>query len=238
MVPTPKVWPLSQPTARPSPRILLSAVSSELVNLRHSWERMMTRPADETEATVILAKANAIDIKLVSWTYAVPQHWVPIAATVIPQSVRNAGLWRNRCDCYTDLWIAATWNTFRDCRILLQSIVLSCLRILSSQDPDGRRIAAVESTIRKIADDICASAPFFLGSQIESIRMKFGLVEYPFAETRPVTLTHQQSAPLMGPWHMFPFLRNLQSAEIGLPPDQLAWVTQQMERILVIYFQR
>ncbi|KAJ5377556.1 uncharacterized protein N7496_004965 [Penicillium cataractarum] len=239
MVPTPQIWPLSQTASvPPSPRILLSSAASELVNLRHAWEQMMTLPSKEAEAMAILAKANEIDIKLVSWSYWVPQHWMPVAATIIPQSVRNAGLWRNRCDCYADMWVAATWNTFRDCRILLQSIMLSCLRILSSQDPDGRRATAVQHTIRKVADDICATVPFFLGSQVESIRMKSGLVEYPYAETRPVTSTHKQSAPLMGAWHMYAYLRNLQNADLGLPLDQQVWLKEQMERILVIYFQR
>jgi hypothetical protein len=136
------------------------------------------------------------------------------------------------------MWIAATWNTFRDCRILLQTIMLSCLRVLYSKDPDGRRVAAVQNTIRYIADDICAAVPFFLGSQVESIRMRSGLVEYPYAETRPVTLTHRQSAPLMGAWHMFAYLRNLQNADLGLPLDQQVWIQEPTERILVIYFQR
>ncbi|KAF3390395.1 hypothetical protein F1880_009105 [Penicillium rolfsii] len=239
MVPTPQVWPLFQCTnTNPSPRVLLSSATSELVNLRHAWELMMASPAQETEATTIFAKANEIDIQLVSWSYRVPEHWMPVPATIIPQTVRNAGLWRGRCDCYSDMWIAVTWNTYRDCRILLQSIMLSCLRILSSQDSDGRRVSSLQKTIREIADDICATVPFFLGSQVESIRMKFGLVEYPYTETKPVTLTHKQSAPLMGAWHVFPFLRNLQNAELGLPLEQRGWLKEQMERILAIYFQR
>lgn len=92
---------------------------------------------------------------------------------------------------------------------------LSYLRILSSQDPGGRRAAAVLATIHKLADDICAGVPFFLGSQLESLCMKPGLVEYPFAEARPVTLTHTQCAPLMGVWFMFAYIRNLQNPELG-----------------------
>jgi hypothetical protein len=134
--------------------------------------------------------------------------------------------------------IAATWNTFRDCRLVLQTIMLSCLRILYLQDPGCRRVTAIQDTIRGIADDICATVPFFLGSQSESIRMKYGLVEYPYAETRPVTLTHKQSAPLIGAWHMFGYLRNLQSADLNLPGAQQVWLKEQMERILVIYFQK
>ena len=96
----------------------------------------------------------------------------------------------------------------------------------------------MEATIHQLADEICASVPYFLGSQLESVRMKSGLVEYPFAETRPVTHTHKQSAPLIGAWHIIAFLRNLQTSELGLPQEQIGWVEQQMKRILAIYFQR
>lgn len=176
MVPAPQGWPLSQTASGPpSPRVLLSSAASELVNLRQAWERMMTLPAKEAVEISILARTNEIDSRLVSWSYLVPEDWMPVAATIIPQSVRKAGIWPNRCDCYTDMWIAATWNTFLDCRIILQTIMLSCLRMLYSQDPGGRRVAAVQNTIRYIADDICATVPFFLGSQVESIRMRPGL---------------------------------------------------------------
>jgi hypothetical protein len=199
---------------------------------------MVIQPDPTSLATAILNKATAIDDNLVSWSHCVPQHWVPIAANFIPQSVRNAGIYRNRCDCYSDMWIAATWNSYRDCRILVQTIKLSCLRVLSAQDLDERRTEAVTATIHRLADDLCASVPFFLGSQMESVRLRTHLVEYPFAETRPVTLTHKQAAPLMGAWFLFAFLRNLQNSDLQLPLEQRKWVQGQINRVLGIYFQR
>lgn len=65
------------------------------------------------------------------------------------------------------------------------------------------------ATIHQLADGICANVPYFLGSQFDSVRMKPGLVEYPFAEARPVTFTHTVCAPLMGAWFMLAYLRNL-----------------------------
>ncbi|KAJ5820302.1 hypothetical protein N7474_005893 [Penicillium riverlandense] len=237
MVPTPKVWPLSRPELPLSPRPMLATAASELVDLRHAWDSMMDKPPDEATTTAILNKATDIDVNLTAWSQSVPSHWAPVAAVLIPQSVRDAGLYRDRCDCYSDMWIAATWNTYRDCRVLVQSIILSCLRILSSsQDVDGSRAASVIATAHGLADDICATVPFFLGSQLESVRMKFGLVEYPSAETRPVTLTHNHTAPLIGAWFVMPFLRNLKASGLGLPQEQLDWLQRQMERILVIYF--
>lgn len=173
---------------------------------------------------------------LVSWTHWVPAHWAPVPATIIPQSVRNAGLYRHHCDCYGDMWIASAWNSYRDCRMLVQNIIISCARMLPLEDPHTSTIAAAKATIHRLADDICATVPFFLGSQVGSVRMKPDLVEYPYAETKPVSPTHKQSAPLMGAWHIIAPLRNLQDSELGLSAQQIGWVKEQMDRVLAIYF--
>ncbi|KAJ5116325.1 hypothetical protein N7456_000673 [Penicillium angulare] len=237
MVPTPEIWPLAQSKTAPSPRIFLSLAASEIVTLRQSWEKMRSEPT-ESEVLSVLDIATQIDTSLLSWTYWVPSNWSPVTASIIPQSVRDAGLYNNLCDCYADMWIASTWNTYRDCRVLVQSIMLKCLRLLPAKAQYESRAAGIQLTIQKLADEICASVPFFLGSQMESVRMKSSLVQYPFAETRPVTSTHKQSAPLMGAWQVFPCLRNLQTSDLGLPSRQVKWLEEQMNRVLVIYFQK
>ncbi|KAJ5639650.1 uncharacterized protein N7484_007512 [Penicillium longicatenatum] len=238
MVPIPEVWPLSPPKEAFSPRVFLSTAASEIVSLRKSWEKLKTKVPTEAEITSVLNKATQIDIKLVSWTYRIPENWNFVAASIIPQSVRDAGLYLNHCDCYSDMWIASTWNTYRDCRILVQCIMLNCLRLLPPHDLDGIKSAAIHSTISKMADEICGTVPYYLGSQLESVRLKQGHITYPFAETRPVTTTHKQSAPLMGPWHIMLFLRNLLVPGLDLPPEQTRWVEEQVNRVMVIYFQR
>lgn len=217
---------------------MLTSIASEIVQLRQAWESIASTTYDASQVEEILRKANAIDINLVAWTYCLPEHWIPVAATIIPESVRTAGMYRNHCDCYTDIWIAVIWNTFRDCRILVQRIMLRCLYMTRSLDPDGRRIAGITLTIHKLANEVCASVPYFLGDQLESVRMKPGLVKYPSSETRPVNQTHWMSAPLMGAWHVFPYLRNLCYSDLGLPLEQCQWIQRQVNRILVIYFQR
>ncbi|KAJ6157704.1 hypothetical protein N7470_005296 [Penicillium chermesinum] len=238
MVPKPEIWPLAQVNPTPSPRNFLSTAASALVELRQAWDEVNVRQPDESDLISLLNKATQVDIGLISWSYWLPAHWLPQRATIIPPSVRGAGIYRNRCDCYNDMWIGSTWNTYRDCRMLVQSIMLNCFRLLPSKDPDGVKSAQAQSTLRSLADDVCASVPYFLGSQVRSVRMVPDLVDYPYSEDRPVTSTHKMSAPLMGPWHIFPYLRNLQTSTFGLPPEQLSWIETQLERILVIYFQR
>lgn len=238
MVPKPEIWPLAQASSSQSPRNLLSTVSSAIVELRYKWDSIRKDQPDESQLISLLNQATQVDISLFSWSFSLPDHWLPVAATIIPQSVRDAGMYRTRCDCYNDLWIGATWNTYRDCRMLVQSIIIKCLRLLPSADPEGDRSANAQKVIQSLADDVCGSVPYFLGNQVESVRMVSDLIQYPFAEERPVTTTHKMAAPLMGPWHLFTFLRNLHTSDFGLPPEQSKWVEMQMERVLTIYFQR
>ncbi|KAJ5766776.1 uncharacterized protein N7511_004392 [Penicillium nucicola] len=236
-VPTPKIWPLSHPVSSSGPRPLLASAASQIVNLRVQWERIIEKPANGAAVTSLLNKAIEIDTNLAAWAHLVPPHWTPVAASIIPDSVRKAGIYNIRVDCYTDMWIASTWNTYRDCRILVQSIILSCLRMESSLDSQGLKTMMATATAHRLADEICASVPYFLGSQVESVRMRTGLVEYPYAETRPVSQTHKQIAPLMGAWFVLPCLRNLQAGVLGLPSEQIDWLNGQIERVRVIYFQ-
>ncbi|KAE8379191.1 hypothetical protein BDV26DRAFT_172936 [Aspergillus bertholletiae] len=231
----PDVWPL----AAPIPQFAssqLTAAASELVNLRQVWVKFTSQPelygADEIHN--IYSTAMALDSKLCAWTWALPQHWAPVPATMVPQSVREAGMFKNRCDCYTEMWIGSTWNTYRESRIVVQNIILDCLRLLPNlETPD--RVEAVISTIREMATDICAAVPFFLGSQTMSVHLDPYKVEYPEAEERRVTLAHQQKAPLLGGWLILSTLEYLCSPDLCLAHEQQVWVKSQMHRIWRIY---
>ncbi|KAJ5220261.1 hypothetical protein N7468_009465 [Penicillium chermesinum] len=211
MVPKPEIWPLAQVNPTPSPRNFLSTAASALVELRQAWDEVNVRQPDESDLISLLNKATQVDIGL--------NFMVILAASTLAPSTSNN-------------------NPPLRPRMLVQSIMLNCFRLLPSKDPDGVKSAQAQSTLRSLADDVCASVPYFLGSQVRSVRMVPDLVDYPYSEDRPVTSTHKMSAPLMGPWHIFPYLRNLQTSTFGLPPEQLSWIETQLERILVIYFQR
>lgn len=239
MVPAPSIWPVSAPIAQTASEHLVMATSG-LVNLRQEWETLGSKPREQTTETEILgllSKARELDAKLLIWTRAVPSNWTPIPASIIPDSVRRAGLYRGRGDCYTDVWVANTWNSYRDSRIVVQNIILSCLRMLpntfSSNSPTLQTTAT--TTICSLATDICACVPFLLGSQMESVQMNPYKVEYPEAEERRVTHTHQQTAPLLGGWFILAYLWNLCTSGLCLEEEQVAWIRGQMQRILNIY---
>ncbi|KAF9892790.1 hypothetical protein FE257_000379 [Aspergillus nanangensis] len=234
-IPPPNVWPLA-PSAPESASSQLMSATSELVNLRQAWHLATTKPGlfEVAEIDDILSRAVTLDSQLSVWEYILPQHWKPTPATIIPQSVRNAGLYRGRCDCYADQWIASTWNFYRDSRVVIQNIILNCLRLLPNRgSPEA--IQSTLLTIETIVADMCATVPFFLGSQTVSIYLNPSNIEYPQAEGVRTTHAHKQAAPLLGGWFVMGYLNNLTSPELCLPAELLTWIGGQIHRVHRIY---
>ncbi|KAL4918597.1 hypothetical protein BDW62DRAFT_63762 [Aspergillus aurantiobrunneus] len=225
----PEVWPLS-PGIPELASSRLMTISTTLVELRVRWEDFAAR-ADNTspdEIEAIFSEARSIDDQFVAWTHSLPKHWDPAPATFFPQSVRDAGAYQDRCDCYTDLWVAETWNNYRTFRLRVQNIILRCLSLLPSRTED---IESTTATIHTLATDICASVPFYLGSQTGSMHITDSRVEYPSAETK---CSPQRAAPLVGGWFIRPSLDVLCTTE-NLPEDLVGWARGQVQRVQQIY---
>lgn len=235
MVQTPALSPLPMPMTETASGHL-TVVTSELVSLRQTWDSISSSPGNYQidELKSLLSTAMALDNKISVWKYILPERWHPTPATFIPQSVREAGVFENRCDCYMDMWIASTWNFYRDSRIVIQNIILNCLRLLPDQT-SPREMSARAASIQKLATDICATVPYLLGDQTTTVQMEPHKVQYPESEGRRVTLGHQQTAPLLGGWFVISYLTNLYSPELCLRQEQRAWIRKQMLRVLRIY---
>ncbi|PLB52580.1 C6 zinc finger domain protein [Aspergillus steynii IBT 23096] len=235
MAQTPSLSPLPMPLAETASGHL-TIVTSEIVSLRQTWDRISSTPGSyqTDELKNLLSTAMALDNKISVWKHILPDRWHPTPATFIPQSVRDAGVFENRCDCYLDLWIASTWNFYRDSRIVIQNIIINCLRLLPEQS-SPHEIQARTASIQKLATDICATVPYLLGDQTMSVQMSPHKVEYPECEGRRVTPGHQQTAPLLGGWFVISYLTNLWSPELCLREEQRAWIRKQMLRVLRIY---
>ncbi|RAH42351.1 DUF3433 domain-containing protein [Aspergillus brunneoviolaceus CBS 621.78] len=225
---TPKVWPPA-PVAPESASTQLLMATSDLVSLRQAWDKLvLDHPAaNVTELEEILARARHLDTKLVAWTHALPSHWHPVSATMISDSIRKAGMYKNRCDCYADIWIASTWNFYRDSRIVIQNIILDCLRLL----PPPIRTDDIQSaldTIQDLATGICATIPYFLGSQSKPAQMGMEKIDYPEADARRVTAGHRQTSPLLGGWLASTNLFNM--TMLPLTDELHAWILEQKQR--------
>ncbi|KAL2831103.1 hypothetical protein BDW59DRAFT_6891 [Aspergillus cavernicola] len=231
---TPEVWPLSFPMPQlASSR--LSIISTAVVRLRVRWMEVSTGAgagaADLNEVEGVLSEAHQIDDQLVDWTHTLPKHWDPMPAVFIPQSVRNAGVYQNRSDCYTDFWIAETWNSYRISRLVIQNVIYRCMNMLASGSDDAESTMV---TIHTLATDICASVPFYLGSQNEPAQINVGKIEYPMAAPGRVNASHQQTAPLLGGWIIMYTLESLCLID-NLLEEQVDWAKAQVQRVQQIY---
>ncbi|KAL4951027.1 hypothetical protein BDW69DRAFT_196766 [Aspergillus filifer] len=223
LVRTPKEWPLAP--GKPelaSSRLMM--ISTALAKLRERWMDFITRVemTDLEEVEGILTQARDIDQQFIAWTRSLPKHWDPAPAAYLPQSVREAGSFEGRCDCYSDLWVAETWNHYRTFRLTIQNIITHCLLLLPGREVE---IEATATTIRQLATDICASVPFYLGSQTGSMQITDKRVEYPSADANP---TPPKTAPLVGGWFIRSSLESLCAVE-SLPEDILVWARGQTD---------
>ncbi|OOF90892.1 hypothetical protein ASPCADRAFT_178546 [Aspergillus carbonarius ITEM 5010] len=230
-MPSPSAWSVS-PEAPQAATSQLWMATSELASLRQAWDQFNYEGVhDIREIHEFLTRAYCLDATLEAWTYALPAHWKPVPATWIPQSVRRAGMYKNRCDCYPDMWVAGTWNFYRDSRIVVQNIIRCCLALLPGGAPE--QIQATIDLTYKLALDMCATVPYILGSQTMSAHVGQEKIEYPEADGRRVTPAHHQTASLIGGWVVSSHLANVQlfcrSEELN------AWIEEQKERVLRIY---
>ncbi|KAL5332851.1 hypothetical protein BJX70DRAFT_91224 [Aspergillus crustosus] len=228
----PEVWPLSPPIPQVASS-RLTMISTYLVKLRERWMQFSAQvePLDLHEAGAILSEARQLDDQFSAWTLSLPKHWDPNPASFIPQSVKDAGLYQGRCDCYTDSWIAETWNEYRTYKLSVLKIIFRCLCLLSSSVDE---IQSTTATIYALAADICATVPFFLGSQTGSMQITDSRVEYPLADWGRGGSVSRQQAPLVGGWFIIYPLKSLCSAET-LPEEIVTWAQGQVQRVHQIY---
>lgn len=228
-------WPFSSPTEQTAP-CQLATVASQLVNLRQGWQELSLQfQPPGNNISQLLSQAFGLENQLTSWADQLPPHWRPIPATRIPESVRKAGIFRDQCDCYPDLWVASTWNFYRYSRIAVHRIILNCLNLLPKQENTSNQTQFSQQIIQTLSADICATIPFFLGSQTHSVQLNPNVVEYPEAEGHGIRPVHRQTAPLLGGWFAMSYLSDICSAELELGKDQMAWIEGQMRRVLQIY---
>jgi hypothetical protein len=95
--------------------------------------------------------------------------------------------------------------------------------------------AACEHTIQQLADDICASIPFYLGDRTRSGKMGDRNAQYPHAAGSSVPSTHYQMAPVSGGYQLLGVFSTLLNMDIKLRDGQRQWISGQLRRLSTIY---
>ncbi|KAI9710811.1 MAG: hypothetical protein M1812_007359 [Candelaria pacifica] len=220
-----------------NPATLLDIMSVEVANVLSAEnqppERVVELEEVETDASPpisnLLDRAIAAEARLASWPEIVPRNWIPvrIPRNSIPQVVVDAGLYGAYCEVYPDIVICSTWNSWRTIR-------LKILSLIARLDPEGSGIQAV-TTIQQLADDICASIPFSIGSRTEPALFSESAAIYPSVEGQSLPTNHVRAALAVGGWSLFSPLKEIINVRMYLRLGHREWVREQLFRLAKIY---
>jgi len=176
-----------------------------------------------------------IDRRLYNWSQSIPDSWVPTRIFRDESMSPGLQLYQDYCDVYLTLFLTSIWNKLRISQIQVKLLILSCLAglpptpsILANQD-------VCRQIIQQLADDICASVPFFLGDRVKPGRTGDGCVQYPCVPGRPPVKDHYHTGPTMGGWSLLLPLGTLTKMNIQLRDGQRGWIAGQMARTARIY---
>lgn len=130
--------------------------------------------------SMLLHEVRSIDIILSTWPASIPDSWQYTAishaswgpTSSLPTDYQ-CEIYPGSLDSYYDIWIASVWNSYRVSRLFLNAIIVRCVTWLANvphnpADEDAECFDAV-TTIQSMANDICASVPFFLGYEPRSL---------------------------------------------------------------------
>lgn len=278
----PEVWD-DQDGMPVNPAINLDKLVAELANLQVQESNTISRsPSPATPASTpsligsslsttqnLFNAAIELDTRLSVWPKQVPDNWHPVAVSspdLVHPSIFEAGVYGDTCDVYYSLHVAVIYNQYRCARLAVLKIILKCCSIMGNEFMVGFNptIDYARREIQALADDICASSPFYLGN-----RTKAGLIDdtdgvyYPqmpiikdeYAAGNPEMFEHaldmarkghaRLAAALGGHFLISTFLaviRTVQDADLAaaiekpiLREGQVRWIVEQFDRLRVVY---
>ncbi|KAF2088496.1 hypothetical protein K490DRAFT_72909 [Saccharata proteae CBS 121410] len=196
------------------------ALSIGLPMLRARSKALISRGKID-EKTVIGAKkllddAREFDASLEDWARGLPEGCTYRTVTMVHEisdDVEKEPRWLGPVHSYRDVFIANVWNDYRINRIICQSIISTCAKILwkSSGTVDSWfAVSSARFISQSLADDICASIPFLLTYEMQ--------IDGPLARTQDSDAAEGQGAYL-AVWPLY-----IASIVDDLPAQQLAWL--------------
>jgi hypothetical protein len=126
-----------------------------------------------TDPNEILRAAYALEAKLEVWAATLPTEWayqvvrLPKNSYVVPTLHGAVRPYDGRYHLYPQMKITTGWCHYRVSRILINEVILDCLRprVEETAPPSAwiDRCRNIRNTMRQLAADICASVPYLFG---------------------------------------------------------------------------
>lgn len=221
----------------------LTSATTNIADLRSCAKSALLlskNPDSEKEVNDLLEYAISVDLLVEAWTSSVPEDWKWQSAEhfdLPPACVsRDAYIYKDRKDIYHDLWVETIWNAYRSARVKVQTIILDCVTWLgkSFEHQWYWRSVYAKMITQEMADDICASLPYALGTKTFGGPGEREGVEFPYNGTQKVSEDHRRAAAALGGWHLLePLETSLRATCIC--DGQKEWIKAQMARIWRIY---
>lgn len=223
----------------------LTAISAQTARFRRYAEEVLKEPRSVSDGLLdtVLEMARVVDSKMQEWAASVPESWLPSAVTELdcpPDIPRDVFVYGDRIDLYEDVNISNIWNSYRMHRIMVLSIVLSCLSRKAkvthalAMDDAQWAMTALQS-IQQLTDDLCASVPFNLGTRTRGGTCDRPEAEYPYRKgSAKFSMALRQAAASLGGWYMIDPLGTAMRAP-GLREGQGRWMRGQIMRIARLY---
>ena len=198
----------------------------------------------------LLDRSLKLNNRLDEWRSSLPLSWQPYrtedADSALHYSIRAVGLYNGLCDIYASCSIAHVHNSFRAAKIMVLRLIDHAVRQLDEASPTyAIGEGAVIAEIQNLADDICATAPFFLGSRT-AFTLPHEHAEYPpipeelrdaarylDSTGQPTDMTehdHARMAAATGGWFLIGPLMTLIRYS-ALVPEEMIWDDRHLEPI-------
>lgn len=221
----------------------LTSATINIADLRSCAKSALILPRttdSEKEVNDLLEYTISVDLLVAAWAESLPEEWKWTSAEhfELPSASvsREAFIYKDRKDIYLDLWVESIWNAYRSARIKVQTIILDCINWLGKPFEQQWYWRAVYARMitQEMADDLCASVPYALGTKTFGGPGDREGIEYPYDGTQKVSEDHRRSAAAFGGWHLLEPMNTSLKATC-LPDGQKEWVKAQMARIWRIY---
>ncbi|KAL6714767.1 hypothetical protein ACLMJK_008192 [Lecanora helva] len=222
----------------------LTSATVNIADLRASAKSALLLPKapdSEREINDLLEYAISVDLLVAAWPYSLPEDWksIPADGFDFPLGFPKAAfVYNDKKEMYLDLWVQSIWNQYRSARIKIQTLILDCIAWLDNDFEHQWYWRAIYAKMitQEMADDICASVPFALGTKTQGLPGERDGIEYPYIGTQRVSEEHRRAASALGGWHLLEPMRTCLRASAGsLRDGQTEWIVLQMQRISRIY---
>lgn len=197
--------------------------ANKLIELQTQLRKLELAPPDATSKAVskVAFAINKLDEELGEWTETVPDE---LYCSVIPfeeDTMKSDDIGTDHALIYSSIAVGTFWNSYRAVRIYAGGLLERCVRLHRVVNPTADDLVFEGKPCAKdLAEDICASVPFFLGYAAGGGARKFPYPQHIKQRPAYIVCAYQLMWPLY-----------ISGSVKSLPLDRRRWVARRLAYI-------